>query len=59
MVNHGKSKVLIAGIEDRDLEIIYTLFPFYISSIEVGFKYLGFRLKPTTYKNKDWNLLKM
>ena len=56
-VNTSKYVILIEGIEDREFNFISNLFANIIYPIEVGFKYLGFHLNPTSDVNKDWDWL--
>lgn len=56
-VNHGKSSILIFGLDDQEVLTFNGLFPYHITQLEMGFKYLGFRLKPSSYTLKDWNWL--
>jgi hypothetical protein len=52
--NPQKSMFLEARWEVEDLNILKELFPFDVKPIDVGFKYLGFYIKPNYYTRVDW-----
>eukprot|EP00253_Pinus_taeda_P031126 PITA_31126 len=56
-INSGKSQVCVAGYNRRECTRMSNLFPFQIQPLDSPFKYLGFWLKPDTYKKEDWNWL--
>eukprot|EP00253_Pinus_taeda_P004076 PITA_04076 len=56
-INSGKSKLCVAGFNKRESTLLSSLFPFQIQALESPFKYLGFWLKPDSYKKEDWNWL--
>lgn len=54
MIGVSKS-LLVAGWGDlNDIQIIVGLFHMPLVPLAKGFKYLGFRLKPISYKSGDW-----
>ena len=56
-VNPLKSYFLYQNVDSRFREELAVLFPFKMDPITVGFKYLGFNLKPLGYHTSDWNWL--
>ena len=42
------------GISEDVLEPVQVLFPYHMDSIEKGFVYLGYFLKPNNYLRLDW-----
>jgi hypothetical protein len=48
---------LEAGWTNEELVGLKRILEFEVSPIEVGFKYLGFFLKPNCYIKTDWNWL--
>eukprot|EP00253_Pinus_taeda_P008825 PITA_08825 len=56
-LNCGKSQACVAGYNRRDYINLANLFPFQIHPLSSPFKYLGFWLKPDTYKKEDWSWL--
>ena len=57
IINNAKLVILIVGIEDCYILYIRSMFPFNVSPLENGLKYLGFKLKLNAYKIKDWDWL--
>lgn len=54
-ISFSKSTLIAhKGIIDQR---ICDIFPLPVSTLEEGFKYLGFSLKPDSYRKKDWMLL--
>ena len=56
-VNPIKSSFLYQNVDSRFREKLAVLFPFKMDPITVGFKYLGFNLKPLGYHTSDLNWL--
>ena len=54
-VNPLKSSFLYQNVDSVFREELAGLFPFKMDPITVGFKYLGFNLKPLGYHTSDWN----
>ena len=52
-----KSSFLYQNVDAVFREELAELFPFKMDPITVGFKYLGFNLKPLGYHTSDWNWL--
>ena len=46
--------LLFNEVEDMVLDRISALLPYKMDPIEVGFKYIGHRLKPLNYCINDW-----
>ena len=49
-----KSSFLYQNVDSEFREELAGLFPFKMDPITVGFKYLGFYLKPLGYHTSDW-----
>ena len=49
-----KSYILLSCSNQSLKDTLLSLFPFKSGSIEEGFSYLGFLLKPNSYGPKDW-----
>jgi hypothetical protein len=49
-----KSVFLEAGWEVEQLDWLKELLPFEVRSVDEGFKYLGFHIKPNCYSRADW-----
>ena len=45
------------GMEEPILNQIQQLFPYKVKEMELGFKYLGYFIKPCNYLKSDWNQL--
>eukprot|EP00253_Pinus_taeda_P034856 PITA_34856 len=56
-INFNKSQLIMEGFSGLECAQISAIFPFEASNMETPFKYLGFRLKPNSYKKQDWNWL--
>jgi hypothetical protein len=56
-INYLKSCVIPHRISEVSLKRLEYSLPFPRKELEVGFKYLGFFLKPDGYKTGDWNWL--
>ena len=57
LVNIDKSYFLLNNLINIVSNDIKVLFPYKMEPIEVGFKYLGYRVKPLNYLDKDWKWL--
>jgi hypothetical protein len=55
--NPQKSMFLEAGWDDVELNLLKEIFPFEVKSLDAGFKYLGFYIKPNCYTRVDWHWL--
>ena len=53
MINEEKSNLFYVGLDVLEVNVLMNVFPFLLATIEVGLKYLGFRLKPCIYFTKD------
>jgi hypothetical protein len=56
-INYQKSLFLATGARATFLSELKTLFGIDSRDLEMGFTYLGFFIKPTRYKAKDWGWL--
>jgi hypothetical protein len=52
-----KSLFLEADWTGEELIVLKDILPFEVKSIEVGFKYLGYFIKPNCYTLVDWSWL--
>ena len=52
-INADKSSFIYKNIEDLVRQQIFNLMPYKMEPIAVGFKYLGYYLKPLGYGIKD------
>ena len=50
-----KSSFLYQDVDEGTQCQIAQLLPYIMAPIQIGFKYLGFRLKPLGYRSSDWN----
>ena len=57
LVSNDKSPFLKCNIGDELDSNIRAIFPYKMDPIEVGFKYLGFWVKPLNYYIIDWKWL--
>ena len=57
MANHGKSCIYYGNGDMELVEWIGSLFNFRFAPLDMGFKYLGFYMKPNKYGIKDWKWL--
>ena len=53
-VVESKSIFLEYGIDQSTKDHIIDMFPYKFQFVDLGFKYLGFMLKPNKYKREDW-----
>ena len=51
------SSLTTLNLEEDTVRRFLTLFPFLVTHLDDGMKYLAFRLKPKCYKKEDWNWL--
>jgi hypothetical protein len=56
-INSSKTSVHYWGLEDLDLEHLKAILPFSFANLNLGFKYLGYILKPGAAKDDDWSWL--
>jgi hypothetical protein len=57
MINVQKSTFLHFGVHQGTLEYLKDLFHYNFNDLSEGFRYLGFFLKPDSYKVEDWQWL--
>lgn len=57
LVSSAKSSMFQHSLLDEQIRDIRSVMPYNCFSIEQGFKYLGFILKPNNYQIKDWHWL--
>ena len=53
-VSIEKSSFLFHDVDEDTRRHISALLPFKIDPVTIGFKYLGYRLKPLEYRSTDW-----
>ena len=53
-INLGKSNLLHNNMDEEVITQEKTLIPVTMSTIDEGFKYLGFQLKLNSYSTRDW-----
>eukprot|EP00253_Pinus_taeda_P029860 PITA_29860 len=56
-INLRKSHFILEGFSRNECTQITTILPFEVYTMDSTFKYLGFWLKPNSYKKQDWNWL--
>lgn len=56
-INDRKSQLIFEGFSRQEEILIASYLPFGTCNMEQPFKYLGFWLKPSSYKKQDWNWL--
>jgi hypothetical protein len=56
-INYQKSIFLATGVRDAFLLELKSLFGFDFRDLVAGFNYLGYYIKPSSYKAKDWSWL--
>ena len=56
-ISMNKSGFLFNEMDMGILQNIQCFFPFKADPIQLGFKYLGFFIKPLGYQAKDWHWL--
>jgi hypothetical protein len=57
IINVQKSTISTSELDEEENEVYQRLFPFTLQDISQGIKYLGFQLKPNSYKKEDWKWL--
>ena len=57
MINVQKSTSLHSEVQQGTLEYLKELFQYNFNDLSEGFTYLGFFLKPNSYKVEDWHWL--
>eukprot|EP00253_Pinus_taeda_P007836 PITA_07836 len=57
LIMEAKRTGLIKGFNRNECSQITAILPFEIYNMDSPFKYLGFWLKPNSYKKQDWNWL--
>jgi hypothetical protein len=57
IINEQKSTISTSELDEEEKEVYRRLFPFTLQDISQGIKYLGFQLKPNSYKKEDWKWL--
>jgi hypothetical protein len=56
-INHHKSVFIAQNIEPNLRSFLLSEFKIHIESLDQGMKYLGFSLKPNSYRVSDWSWL--
>eukprot|EP00253_Pinus_taeda_P007705 PITA_07705 len=56
-INERKSHLIFEGLSRQEEILIASHLPFGTCNMEQPFKYLGFWLKPSSYRKQDWNWL--
>jgi hypothetical protein len=54
VINGGKSMIITQNMDEEEIEEYRNFFSFEIKGLDAGLKYLGFHLKPNSYKKVDW-----
>lgn len=54
VINVDKSCIIFRGLSEAFIKMVRDKFPFPLKSLDEGFKYLGFFLKPNKYCMIDW-----
>jgi hypothetical protein len=57
IINNQKSIVLHAGVDTGSLQRIVDVLGYSVKDLNCGFKYLGYLMKPGSYKTMDWQWL--
>jgi hypothetical protein len=57
IINEKKYTISTSELDEEENEVYQRLFPFTLQDISQGIKYLGFQLKPNSYKKEDWKWL--
>jgi hypothetical protein len=57
VINAQKSVFLHSGVSPETLRSIQDILLFSCKELALGFKYLGYVLKPDSYKSEDWQWL--
>ena len=53
ILSEQKSTLTTFNLDEDIVRRLLTLFPFLVTPLDDGLKYLGFRLKPNCYKKED------
>lgn len=56
-INVQKFTFLHSGVLQETLTVLKDLFHYSFKDLSVGFRYLGYFMKPDSYKSKDWQWL--
>eukprot|EP00253_Pinus_taeda_P008844 PITA_08844 len=56
-INPRKSHFILEGFTRHEAFAITSILPFETTQMDMPFKYLGFWLKPSSYRNQDWHWL--
>eukprot|EP00253_Pinus_taeda_P020147 PITA_20147 len=56
-INPRKSHFILEGFTRHEALAITSIFPFETTQMDMPFKYLGFWLKPSSYRKQDWHWL--
>jgi len=54
LINVDKSSMITNLVSEADLMYLAGKLPFHIEPMDGGLKYLGFHLKPNSYRKEDW-----
>ena len=54
VVSMEKSSFLYQDVDEDTRSQIAELLPYIMAPVQIGFKYLGYRLKPLGYRSSDW-----
>ena len=53
ILSEQKSTITTFNLDEGIVRRLLTLFPFMVTLLDYGLKYLGFKLKPNNYKKED------
>lgn len=53
-ISESKSTFLESSMDDNIIKEVKDIFPFEVKPLNLGFKYLGYFLKPNNYSKDDW-----
>jgi hypothetical protein len=54
VINQQKSVISLVGVKEVVYDHCKRIFHFEFLDFDEGIKYMGFRLKPNSYKKTDW-----
>jgi ribonuclease HI len=57
IINDQKSTITTSEMDGEEMAVYQIFFPFTLQDISEGIKYLGFQLKPNSYRKEDWKWL--
>jgi hypothetical protein len=57
IINAQKSTITTSEMDGEEMAVYQRFFPFTFQDISEGLKYLGFQLKPNSYRKEDWKWL--